>query len=83
MKGKTRQKNHYTAIFLTALSFILVQCIAELVLIYAAIAWSIDIATALYMGRYVLIAIHVALTVWLIVFARAFAGRFYQHKNAA
>ena len=74
--------HHYLAILLTALSFILIQSIAELILVYGAIAWSIDIATAFYEARYVLAVVHIALTIWLIVFAKEFTNRFFKHRRA-
>ncbi|MEK7542970.1 MAG: hypothetical protein AAB503_01535 [Patescibacteria group bacterium] len=74
-------KRRYWAIFLTALSFVLIQCVIELVFIYTAVSYSIDIASGLYAERYVLIVIHLALTIWLIVFAKAFSEKFYRHRR--
>ena len=71
------EKHHYWAVFLTALTFVLIQCIIELVFIYAAISYSVDIASSLYSARYILMFLHIALTAWLIVFGKTFAERFY------
>lgn len=79
MMRRIQRRHHYLAVFLTALTFVLIQCIIELVFIYTAISYSIDIASSLYAARYVLIAFHIALTVWLIVFGKTFAERFYAH----
>lgn len=83
MKQRIRAKHHYLAIFLTALTFVLLQCVIELVFIYTAVSYSIDVASALYNERYVLIIVHVALTIWLIVFAKTFSEKFYKYKRMA
>jgi len=71
----------HIAIFLVAISFILIQIIIEVLFFYFLLIFFEKTVTSLLNQKTILVVVHLCITIVLIAIAKPFSNRFYRQKQ--